>query len=629
MWQIILKKQFSKRKRWFLNISTIVLFFVAAISVGFFVYQVVFAERVYGRIYVGPYLISGKTRLEAEKFLQEKTDAFLLNNFVFESPEKKLQVEPMMVSPSGPEFSYSLVSYDIGNTVAKAFSIGRDSGVFKNLLETTGLIFKKKTVPLKFTLNNDVLFDILRENFGSFEMQPQNVRVEITFPNSDKPYIKIIPERNGRIFNFIKSIIEAEENIENFRTKTVRMALQGIEPEIKSRDINNALNGVEKIFEKTPIILTYTTKTLWEKEETQTWKINRDDLASMVIFKKDAEGKIALGLDQQLSKKLDAIAEEINIKPRNAKFVMENDKVIEFQISNEGQELNKEETIKKVEQFVFNPSDEESDATEIELVVGEITPLVTTESVNTMGIKEIVSVGESNFAWSPTNRRHNIAVGSKKIHGLIIAPDEIFSLNAAIGKVNAETGFLPELVIKGNRTIPEYGGGLCQIATTMFRAALSAGLEILERQNHSYRVSYYEPPVGTDATIYNPAPDLKFKNNTGHSLLIQTEINGDDLKYTLWGTNDGREVVMSTPVIWDITNPPPSKLIETLDLAPGVKKCTERAHKGASVYFDYTVIYADGNTDETRFTSHYRPWQEVCLIGVKELSASSTAMMVE
>lgn len=638
MWQFILKRKV--RRRWLLNIVTIILFLVAAISASFFVYQVVYAEKIYRGIKIGPYPTDGKTHLEAKKFLQDKTDEFLLKNFEFNTLGKRVNIEPSMISPSGPEFSYSLISFETENAVAEAFNTGRSGNVIKNILTTAGLIFKDKTIPLEFNLNEEILLGILEENFKPLENPPKDTALELTFKNSGKPYVKIIPERNGRIFNFGGAVEKAKENIKNLKQIPIRMALHGVIPEIKSSEINNALENLDKVLERMPVTLVYTTISFWGKEETQTWKIDRDEFASLLVFKKK-DGRVVLGVDyEKLQEKMDAIAEQINIKHKNAKFVMENDRVIEFQISKEGQELNKEETMKKIEETVLdigqcgqaacasNTEDETKD-TQIELAVQETAPLVTTESVNTMGIQEVVGIGESNFAWSPTNRRHNIAVGSQKLHGLIIAPDEVFSLNAAIGAVNAATGFKPELVIKGNRTIPEYGGGLCQIATTMFRAALNAGVPILERQNHSYRVSYYEPPVGTDATIYKPHPDLKFKNNTGNSLLIQTNIEGDNLTYTLWGTDDGRKIEMGESVMWNITNPPPSKFIETLDLPPGQKKCTEHAHKGADVYFDYKVTYPDGEIEEKRFSSHYRPWQEVCLIGVKELSASSTPIMAE
>ena len=225
--------------------------------------------------------------------------------------------------------------------------------------------------------------------------------------------------------------------------------------------------------------------------------------------------------------------------------------------------------------------------------------------------------------------RHNIAVGAAAVHGLVIRPGEEFSLVAALGEIDAAAGYLPELVIKGDKTIPEYGGGLCQIGTTVFRAAVGSGLPITARRNHSYRVSYYEP-AGTDAAIYDPSPDVRFVNDTNRSILIQSRIEKDDVYFDFWGTKDGRLVTTTTPVVYNIVKPAPTKIIETEDLKPGEKKCTERAHNGADAYFDYTVIYPEGATSSPleqtrRFSSHYVPWQEVCLVGKTASSSAATS----
>ncbi|HLC63987.1 MAG TPA: VanW family protein, partial [Patescibacteria group bacterium] len=177
-----------------------------------------------------------------------------------------------------------------------------------------------------------------------------------------------------------------------------------------------------------------------------------------------------------------------------------------------------------------------------------------------------------------------------------------------------ETGYLPELVIKGDETIPEYGGGLCQIGTTVFRAALASGLPIVERRNHSYRVVYYEP-AGKDATIYDPKPDFKSTNDTSQNILIQTRIEGDNLYFDFWGTADGRIAEQSDSTIYNIKPPGETINIETDKLAPGEKQCTESAHAGADAYFDYKVTYPDGTVQEERFTSHYIPWPAKCLVG--------------
>jgi len=169
------------------------------------------------------------------------------------------------------------------------------------------------------------------------------------------------------------------------------------------------------------------------------------------------------------------------------------------------------------------------------------------ESLPTLGITTRIGTATTTFDGSPVNRTFNIGVGADRFNGVLIKPGENFSFNERLGDVGPETGYRPELVIKENKTVPEYGGGLCQVSTTMFRAAMNVGLPITDRTNHSYAVHYYEP-IGMDATIYPPAPDMKFRNNTGHYILVQTTQVGQQLTFDFYGTADGRQ--SSTTILY-------------------------------------------------------------------------------
>lgn len=186
------------------------------------------------------------------------------------------------------------------------------------------------------------------------------------------------------------------------------------------------------------------------------------------------------------------------------------------------------------------------------LSITEIPPSKTLGDTNSLGIKELVGEGISKFNGSPKNRRHNIAVGADKFKGVIIPQGATFSFDDNLGPVEAAEGFLPELVIKGTEgTIPELGGGLCQVSTTTFRAAMDAGLPITDRRNHSYAVSYYSPQ-GTDATIYPGSADLKFVNDTPGAILIWSyEKDPNTLVFDFYGTKDSRQVTLEKPVVYD------------------------------------------------------------------------------
>lgn len=277
-------------------------------------------------------------------------------------------------------------------------------------------------------------------------------------------------------------------------------------------------------------------------------------------------------LDAKTSKTLDEIASKLNQKTLPAKLVIENAWAKEFEPGQNGQVLDIYKAYKALAQGQQNI----------------LLPVVISKSANdlsatnSLGINELVAVGESDFAGSPYNRRVNIRVGASKFQGLVIKPGEEFSFNKFLGDVDAANGYLPELVIKRTGTVPEFGGGLCQVSSTAFRAAMKAGLPIVERRNHSYAVRYYAPQ-GTDATIYPGVTDFRFKNDLTSHLLIRTRIEGDKLYFDFYGTKDNRVVMLEDPYTYD-----------------------RKANGAMKASWTRTVI-KDGNEDKRTFNSTYQP----------------------
>ncbi len=227
------------------------------------------------------------------------------------------------------------------------------------------------------------------------------------------------------------------------------------------------------------------------------------------------------------------------------KLKIENNRAIEFTPPQNGRKTD-----------VYKNALDALDALELHkeglaLTVIETKPNTSLGQSNDLGINELIAQGVSKFTGSPKNRRHNISVGVGKFKGLIIAQGEEFSFNKNLGPVEEEQGFLPELVIKKEGTIPEFGGGLCQVSTTTFRGAMEAGLPITQRRNHAYAVQYYSPQ-GTDATIYPGSSDLKFINDTPGAILIWPHIEPKEtLVFDFYGTKDSRHVTLEKPVVYD------------------------------------------------------------------------------
>ncbi|MDP3988557.1 MAG: VanW family protein [Candidatus Levybacteria bacterium] len=327
--------------------------------------------------------------------------------------------------------------------------------------------------------------------------------------------------------------------------------------------------------------------------------------------------------EEKLKTALSPIAEKVNISAVEALFNFQNGRVSAFRPSSEGQEVDFEAVKKNLESKTLTVvSAQKPQTIIIPIPIRVIKPKATTDKANSLGIKEQIATGTSLFQHSIPGRIFNVTLASTRLNGVLIAPGEVFSFNNALGDVSSFTGYQQAYIIQNGRTILGDGGGVCQVSTTLFRAALNAGLPIVERHAHAYRVGYYEQDSGPglDATVYGPTVDLKFKNDTGHYILIQTSIDPsvERLTFTLYGTKDGRQTIIDKPVIISQTAPPPVVYQDDPTLPKGVLKQVDFEAWGANVYFTRKVL-KDGKTIiSDKFTSNFQPWAAVYLRGTKE-----------
>lgn len=254
--------------------------------------------------------------------------------------------------------------------------------------------------------------------------------------------------------------------------------------------------------------------------------------------------------------------------------------------------------------------------TDIHLPVHEQQPImhVLDTDLQDMGIIEVVGIGESNFARSASARRHNISTGLSKFNGHIIPQGAEFSFNDILGPVNGQTGYLKELVILGDKTMPDYGGGLCQVSTTAYRGIWEYGFPITDRRNHSFAVQYYAPQ-GTDATIYPPYTDMKFLNDGPSAILIQTYDEGDIAYFIYYGLRDERNVEIVGPYVWDRRTAPPDRVEYTTDIPEGQTQVVGKAVPGMQTAWFRILREEDGTETIQPFYSYYEARPNYTLIG--------------
>ena len=295
-----------------------------------------------------------------------------------------------------------------------------------------------------------------------------------------------------------------------------------------------------------------------------------------------------------------------------------------LQEGREGWRLKPEATVKLLSETLRQPQE----ASVLELPTEPLYPRVTPQNLATLGIKELVSEGKSSFAGSAAYRITNIKAGAARLDGLLIAPGEEFSFNKAIGEINAENGFVEGYAVIGNRTKLEWGGGVCQDSTTVFRAAFWAGLPITERHAHPYAISWYNrfglgerDGEGLDAAIFTGLSDLKFGNDTGNWLLLQTTVDEAQQTFTvqLYGTKPNRRVEIDGPHLSNetkaITEPvyidDPSKPI-------GYLQQSDVARSGRDLIIYRLSFENEQLTKREAFRTSFQAWPDVFVRGTKK-----------
>jgi vancomycin resistance protein YoaR len=252
----------------------------------------------------------------------------------------------------------------------------------------------------------------------------------------------------------------------------------------------------------------------------------------------------------------------------------------------------------------------------VTLPVTIVQPQVDSQKVAEMGIVDLVSQGTTVFKGSSDERVHNIANAAGKFTNVVVPPDGEFSFNRYVGDITSANGFVEGLVIAAERTAVGIGGGVCQVSTTAFRAALNGGFPITQRYAHGYVVSWYGKP-GLDATIYTPDVDFRFKNDTGHYILVKSGIDLDkgELTFYIYGTPTGRTVEIAEPVVTNVKDAPPPLYQLDDSMNSGAIKQVDWAVKGMDALVVRKIHYPDGTVQQDEFKSHYQPWQAVFMYG--------------
>lgn len=575
--------------------SILVIFLVA-----FGGYSIAHAKKVYSSQYLGEINLAGKSKDDLNSILTERSKDFLNSAIVLKYQDKDVEGKVYNIKPEDIG-----LKYDVDATTKEIWGYGRDGKIFVNFWQQLRSTFSRNNHDFSYSVDDTALQNKISEIGTQLDTPEKDFSIEY----KDANFVLNTEQVEGKRINQSGIINAIKLDIGKTNKGEIIFGTENFKPQVSEDNARTALKKANQILSAGDLTLKY---------GDQTFVADKDTIGGLVKSEVKATDLVLVMNEDRANSFISLIAKSINTEPVNAKLSVVGGKATIFSTAVIGKVLDQQQTRIDIGNSLFariTGNSVKADPILINLKVDTKNPEVTNDAISTMGITELVGTGTTDFRSSPANRVHNIQIGTDALNGSLLKPGETFSTIGKLGEIDAASGYLPELVIKNNETVPDFGGGLCQVSTTLFRAVMNAGLKITERQNHSYRVSYYEPPIGMDATIYDPSPDFKFINNYDHYLLIQSHINGTKITFDIYGTKDSRVVEISTPESYDVVNPPAAVTVETNTLPAGTRVLNSKAHQGITAKFNYKVT-KDGNVlQDKTFVSKYTAIAERWLVG--------------
>jgi vancomycin resistance protein YoaR len=242
-----------------------------------------------------------------------------------------------------------------------------------------------------------------------------------------------------------------------------------------------------------------------------------------------------------------------------------------------------------------------------------VRPTLTTKDARALKVTDRVGTFTSDMGASSANRIFNVHLMADMLDGRLIHPGQTFSFNQFVGPRTAARGFLEGQAIENGVLVPSIGGGVCQVATTIFNAAYWAGYPIVERHNHSFYISHY--PLGMDATVADGGPDFAFRNDTRNPILIKTSYTDQTLTVSLYSAPTHRTVTSTTGTPGNYANPTTEYRYDTTTTPEGAIVQQTSGERGFDVGVTRTIKYANGTTTTATFPSHYVPENIIYFVG--------------
>lgn len=479
--------------------------------------DIAYRDRVLPNVSIGPITVENQALGTVDDLLAQQEQQLTQRFILIEAQGKrwKVPLDALLVDQRA-------------DFVQVAEAYGHQAGFWSRALTRTQALLGKQ-----------VSFGAATANIAAVQQVIDHINAQTTQPRLEAQLLRttngwiITPEQIGITFDrtaaatTLARLVTVSAWSQQDSIPTLTIDVQRDEPQRTAEQLIPIRDRLQ-VLASQPLELTYGERS---------WMLDRS-----LLMASDATGtNIVQPSTAAIAPELDSIAAAITVAPQPSYLERVGDRVKTFVPGRPGVDLDREAAQQAIENAL------RMNLPRVELPVRTVAP--PPGEAEQLGLIAELGRGESQFlTYSSPERDANVQVGGNDIDGLLLAPGEVFSFTQTVGSITAEKGYRWGEAIEAGVIVPSLGGGICQVSTTTFRAAFWSGLEIVERYNHSWRLPWYEvdAPVGMDATIALGGPDLKWRNNTAHYVLIKVETDLVQKRQTviLYGTPDGRRVEM-------------------------------------------------------------------------------------
>ncbi len=590
-------------------LTTGIVLVVAAVATAF-IYQSIFTDRIYLGVSVNGIELGGYTVQEARAIVRNSFNDYQLRPLVLRAGDRNWQATPQQLG----------MSVNVDSTVAQAYLLGRAGTNRDQLIEPFLLARDGAAVTEPVIWVDQGRIRLLLERIArEIEEPPREARLSLK-PDQK---IAVVADKPGKRLDIDRSAEQVEAALRSASPGPVDLVILDVQPVVSAQILEEARRQATVMLSG-PLVLRLGDKS---------WTWRREKIASVLgisdVLDMDGRRTAQVSIDDKaLTAELELLRGEIQVEPENARFDFANGRMVPIYPGRPGSALDVGAALKSTKEALLREENRE-----VVLPTRSVQPAIAAEDGPMLGIRELIQEASTVYGGTLPERMHNVELAAARLHGVVLAPGQTFSFNEAVGEVSYRSGYKKGYGITQSEgeviTIPSEGGGICQVATTLFQSVFWAGLPVVERNWHLYWIPRYgRAPngiTGLDATVdqvfdknYNLLyeVDFKFQNNTGNYLLIQTEADKQHIYFRLYGTKPNWSVIVEEPIIKDEVKANPTPVREPDEsLEPGEEIVLEAAHDGFRVVLKRVVMRDDRIVNEQTFVSIYKPSRNYSIFG--------------